>query len=824
MNNISEIAAIKIKGGVFQPESVSDGRDTLEIFVHENLSNNQSNRSVTQSAIIYGKNGTGKSTISKAFMKAKGEIVDTIDAVAFYNLGGEVITLSPEEKKKIVVFNEDFIDKNIKIDADGLGSIVMLGQEQIEEQSKIDALKKDIKAKRAEKDEKGKELDNLKNVENSPIVILKEIHGELANKEGNFLKRNSTFDGARSYTDKLRDEFEGIIKNRVTENVSDLWSEYNSKLEEYRRNKSGENTIEVIASKISLSYDAETEQEILDLLANEIEEEKSDELGEWIVSLGNDKAEALKKELENPEIECCPHCHKEWEVEYKKLLATAIDRFLNNPQGKLLSGLEEKIKLIGDLQSQVESIPISEYEYDDVPMYSECNALINIVKSKLEGVLDKLEEKKNAIFIRVDMDKTSIAETMNHLNEALDELEKEKGEHNKKANNTSALKKELQKLSIKIAYYENESKIKDYNSKCKAISDKEEEVRLIKSELAKLEQSLQEINERAKEHKKDIAVGFINEYLKFVFCSKKRIQIEYDETHDTYRLKSRGTIIGPKQASIGERNIIALCYFFASILQNKSVENAYSDRYLFIIDDPVSSFDSGNKIGLVSFLKRMMNEYLTGNKETRILITTHDLKTALDFNVVLNELHNKYSDFYWNFLELKELHLHIFDENQNEYSKMMTLIYQFAQNPSENDVYAIAMGNMMRRVLEAYGTFTYGMGMADLSTNDKILTRIKDENLRKYFENSMYRLFLNGASHTKGSINELGDNLFFPEFDEEEVVQVAKDTICLLYMLNPRHVLSNVKILDRIGWKGKKIYKSESDIAPVIKAWIKSIS
>ena len=57
----------------------------------------------------------------------------------------------------------------------------------------------------------------------------------------------------------------------------------------------------------------------------------------------------------------------------------------------------------------------------------------------------------------------------------------------------------------------------------------------------------------------------------------------------------------PTQISLGERNIIALCYYFANIMQNQEFEESHAQEYILLIDDPVSSFDIENKVGIMSF-------------------------------------------------------------------------------------------------------------------------------------------------------------------------------------------------------------------------------
>lgn len=94
-------------------------------------------------AIVYGKNGSGKTTISNGFSQiASGEDTEELSA-SLIDRADNNISLVPESK--IFVFNEKYIDENVKIDADGLGTIILLverlaGQERnakIDEQAAI---------------------------------------------------------------------------------------------------------------------------------------------------------------------------------------------------------------------------------------------------------------------------------------------------------------------------------------------------------------------------------------------------------------------------------------------------------------------------------------------------------------------------------------------------------------------------------------------------------------------------------------------------------------------------------------------------------------
>lgn len=98
---------IKFKGGFFTEET------KMELF-------NESKRLL----LVDGKNGSGKSTISRAMQKAKGDEVGEIAYANLYDENGQVFS----DIQSIHVFNEEYINSCVKIREDGLNSIVLLGE------------------------------------------------------------------------------------------------------------------------------------------------------------------------------------------------------------------------------------------------------------------------------------------------------------------------------------------------------------------------------------------------------------------------------------------------------------------------------------------------------------------------------------------------------------------------------------------------------------------------------------------------------------------------------------------------------------------------
>ena len=92
-------------------------------------------------ALVYGKNGSGKSTISEGFENLISNEDDVASELEVSLLDENNNEIAVTENDNIFVFNEMFIDNNVKIDDDGLGTIILLGS-QVDLQTKIETASK----------------------------------------------------------------------------------------------------------------------------------------------------------------------------------------------------------------------------------------------------------------------------------------------------------------------------------------------------------------------------------------------------------------------------------------------------------------------------------------------------------------------------------------------------------------------------------------------------------------------------------------------------------------------------------------------------------
>ena len=130
---LNDISGIELRGGSF--ESLTD----LKI-----LEPRDGNKiKCVKGAIVYGRNGAGKSTVAKALKKVISGGYSHITEANVFDKDGNTLTLSENEKKHIFVFDEEFVDANVKLQDTGLNTIVMLGQ-QVELADQITNAQKEL--------------------------------------------------------------------------------------------------------------------------------------------------------------------------------------------------------------------------------------------------------------------------------------------------------------------------------------------------------------------------------------------------------------------------------------------------------------------------------------------------------------------------------------------------------------------------------------------------------------------------------------------------------------------------------------------------------
>lgn len=733
-------------------------------------------------AIVYGKNGSGKSTISDGFSQiASGEDTEELSASLIDRADNE-IGLVPESK--IFVFNEKYIDENVKIDADGLGTIILLGG-QVDLQADIDRYTALLAAAQEEHDAAQTALESFGNKNNplSPDYHFARIKKVL---QGDWVTTDAAIKGNKinsKVTEEVVREIGGLSVSETKEQLQQKFDETKALLD-----KVADVTTSYPVPIGGVEFTDGFERVICDLLAKLVEKPVLTERESMILSMiqsGRQSiVEAAKNDFSDGATTVCPYCFREIDDEYRRSLINSINKVLN--------------KDVDEHKAELRAISFPGFGQDyshftdlDAGLVKEIQEQIENCQKLIEQYKAAIQLKLNSIYNPVNMAPIGLENSIQQLNVLLSKLESKRQEFVDAIQRRKAILRDLLLINKKIAHLQIGQAYRDYLK----------QQREMRAAEAKLQTKQKEVNETS-EHLKalelqksnvGLAIENINNALDYVFFSHGRLSIELK--NDKYYLKSNGNDVKPKSVSLGERNIIALCYFFTQILSNQDIERLYQDEELVVIDDPISSFDFENKVGISSFLRYQTHKIIKGNAKSKILFLTHDLSTFSDLQKIADEMEKSFKkqklgvSIKGRAFELQGRTLSDPIKSINEYRDLLNMIFSYAMSNTEG--LSLVIGNSMRRALEAFSTFIYGTGIAEVSFDPKVVKSLGNHS--RYFENLMYRLVLHGESHFETRVYALQDDLSFYRFiSEEEKQRTCKEVLCFMYCLNPDHIESHI--------------------------------
>lgn len=776
---LKDITSVKISGAVFNAGT------KLEFFNPYD----GSKLKTVKGSLLYGRNGTGKSTIAKAFRKLGGETIPSISSAMLFDDADQPITLSEEERRHIFVFDEDFVDKNVRFKQDHLETIVMLGQaaDLTDKIEKAEIARDAARAAYEQQDAIYKEYCDINNVKSPKYFLV--LLGNALRGNDNWAGRDREIHGARQNTGVRDDTYKKFLNLAPSKSKTDLIADYKEKMRELVAAKTGASNIEKSVPQVPKVYGTYDDEAVQMLLAEEIEKPELSEREKKLLSLLHDGMAhdlshrlTLFRKLETTE---CPYCFQTVTSEYKESLVESIEKVMNKTVEEHQKALRSHL---------VELIVIDLSPFIQLDSYQICVDFLNKINTLIQKCNENLNIKIDSPYSPIVAEATTIKETLDLLNKSLMSLEAERLEYNKKAMATGPIIAELNRINSEIAYYDVADLAVQLGKQQEACDAAKEMYNIFKEAYKTKQKEVEALEAQRKNVR--LALDSINACMKYIFFSDNRLKIEYIDGE--YRLLSHGRSVRPCDVSVGERNIIGLCYYFTRILEGKEEKDAYKEEYLLVIDDPVSSYDIENRIGILSFIKYKLGVFLEENQNSRALVMTHDLKTFYDIHKVFEEIMDvcKQKGYpqgpKFNRFEIREGILKQFSYNhRQEYTEIIEMIYKYASGQSNE--HELVIGNMMRQVLEAFSTFEYKKGIEAISTDVQILSLLPEPEYISYYKNLMYRLVLHGGSHKEEQIKTMSDYRFFSLISEEEKMRTAKDILCFIYLLNKRHLLEHLK-------------------------------
>ncbi|MFC6176733.1 AAA family ATPase [Companilactobacillus huachuanensis] len=809
------------------PYLVSDDIDLKFFLAKVQNGNKKSGSTIKDERIIsiFGRNGSGKTTISNAllFSQLHDNQVDDegMEFILNYHDSDKIqsksIELDEEDKQRIYVYNEKFVDRYVRVEQDeNLQAIVMLSNDP-DLRDRLSDLEKFQSSILKEIEDADNELDLFKknfHVQND-LMIKSKIENQLK-EQGNWASIGKHIRGT-AYKQKLDNTtFESIRNTDVTCGNSDIEGKLSQLLQKdlddldqirekkplnrfvLPENNSNElkcvfNLLSTVVTKPSLSG---VEKRIIQVLSNK-----------GISELKNDENVFL-----SPDTDYCPTCFRSISNQEKKNVVLAVTHVLDISQKDQENNLVNQLKSIkiDKIATIDKSTEINSLFPNEVEQYNKSVQTYNLM----------IDDYSNAKNIKID-NPFSVPELPNYdedglyndISLATDVLRSRIDVYNSTFNNNQIIKKEADFLNLNLAKFRTRDLFNQYEQ---AISERKrltQKLETAKQPLDGNKREIASIKLRLSEQK--IALDQINDRLAHVFMDHERLKLV--EGENCYLVKSRGEFIGLNQLSVGERNAISLCYFFSRINSNRSVESAFKQPCLIVLDDPISSFDFENKIGILSLLREELEHVLLGNNDSKVLVMTHDAEMFRHISKVYDDIDEKRSTlFKLGKTKINKIVSHNYQLSSgilsdvgvrsfNDYSQQLQTVYDYAcasdipsnlteeQSIRKDDLY---IGNVMRRVIEAFSTFCYQKGISAIFNDPDIMEQIP-KNHRAFLGIFMYRLVFNSESHSEENIKSRPDSNSVDFISHDELKKTAKLLLVFMNDLNSLHLQKNIQEFDK---------------------------
>ncbi|MBO4427760.1 MAG: AAA family ATPase, partial [Bacteroidales bacterium] len=279
--------------------------------------------------IVFGRNGTGKSTIARAFREQQTKGKSQTQGQTLYKLANDDSgALHPDIRDKLLVFNEDFIDENVKFSNSGLKSIVTIGT-SAQLSGPINDKRKEIARLNGEIGPLQSELDTLNGGSTGSVA-----EAEKQLKEGlkqGYMDRVNKIEGKQKLVQALIDPIldPKISGSDPSYSVAKETSELNDDINSYFSYKDGSiiswNTPDLshlpdidrinslLQTIIKPSKLNDEERTILDDLSNALADE--------------DFISKSQKFIVDEQRDYCPLCHQSITVEHREALKDSLLRF-----------------------------------------------------------------------------------------------------------------------------------------------------------------------------------------------------------------------------------------------------------------------------------------------------------------------------------------------------------------------------------------------------------------------------------------------------------------------------------------------------------------
>lgn len=662
--------------------------------------------------LIYGWNGTGKSTLSNLFACLEVRLLPPRFGAAQFSIAledGSIVTETSltTSRLNIHVFNQHFIHENIEWDK-SVKSILLIAKEKIDELQKLEKLKAELQTKSKAYGEK---IASIK----SKREALDKFLTSAAKKMKLGLQAIDTSDSY--YLNYDRRKLASFIQksgDSITKPDSILSDKKVTELTNAARPDQLP-SISFSAATIESDYFPRAAARIRDLISttaiNQAIQRLTDnpDIREWIQT-------GLQIHRHH-ESQSCEFCGSQFTTLRAEELAAHFSKAFTDFQTRL-----QNAATWIDVQSAPSNqLPTTAQFYKEFSVelekangdYEHAAKLIN---KQVENWRKALRAKiTNPTETNIKIEDISEADITN-FNQTLKSIAALVGKHNNKTLNFKT-ETSKSKSALELHFAAAEVQEFDYAGSEKKCNDLDAEARKNNEEIGRITKQVEAIE--AQLSNETIGAAEFNHTL-HRFIGRSELCLKFNPHKKGYEIIRNGVGEHDGNLSEGEKTAIAFVYFITKLRENG---NDIKDS-IVVVDDPVSSFDSNHLFHAYSFLRTQCTD------AKQLIVLTHNFtyfKLVRDwFSGTNKNRKSKGKPQCCFFYQLdsppetprRSLLIDAGDslkDYSSEYHYVFKRLYDYRAHATLNRDEAFLTANLARKLLESFFTFKFPKRRSDLS-------------------------------------------------------------------------------------------------------------
>ena len=661
---------------------------------------------------VYGPNGTGKTTISRAIAN------DRKTSPHYSQDYSECeITWQNSTPLETFVYNRDFIDKNFN-QPDELEGIFTLGEEDIETVNKISVAKEEL-------DLISDRIERLK-------ATLEGVEGsggklqELQDCEDEFTDRCWRL--KQKYDDSFKGPFTGFRGDRakfreklIAESISNsaIFVELEGLKE--RAETIFNETPQILESLIVPDLETLLSHETNPILQKRVIGRSDVDIAELIEKLGNSDWVKQGREFYNQAKPTCPFCQQNTDVSLEESLNEYFDDNFIVDSNAIERLFENYTSDSNFLMRELQNLLSRPTEY---LKNEKLEAEINLLSAKIGKNIQFISEKKREVSKQINLE--SVREVLGAIKVLLESANSEISAHNKMVENLQKEKKDLtDQVWRSLLEYEIKDDLASYNEKKagigQAISSLREKINTENTKRNQQEERIRNLEKNTTSIQPTI--NDVNGYLAdFGFQGFSLAKSERDRF---YKLERSDHSDAKTTLSEGERSFIAFLYFY-HLLKGSKYENGITSDRVVVFDDPVSSLDS-DILFIVSILIQNIFQDVRNNLGSikQVFVLTHNVyfHKEVSFDSQRKKDEKFRDETFWMVRKSNNISK-IQKQESNPIKSEYELLWSEVRNPNRNNS---TIQNTLRRILENYFKLLGGVNIKeicdDFEGREKILCK-----------------------------------------------------------------------------------------------------